>query len=186
MKNIKNIVTLLFLGISISLLGQTKIDINKSVVNWKGYKVAGFHEGTINLKAGELLFKDNQLIGGKFVVDMTSISSTDISGRGKERLDVHLKNEDFFDVEKHPESSLIFTKVVKKKKGTYAVTADLVIKGIKQIVQFDFNVSQNSASTSFEIDRTKFDIKYRSKTIFPDLADKAIKDNFDINVELVF
>src|SRR5690554_569487 len=186
MKNIRNIITVLFLGLSVSLLGQTKIDTQKSVLNWKGYKVAGHHEGTINLKEGELAFENGKLKEGKFVVDMTSISSTDLSGRGKERLDGHLKSEDFFEVEKHPESSLVFTKIVERQKGKYLVVADLTIKGIKKSITFDLTVAENSASTSFEIDRTKYDIKYRSGSIFPDLADKAIKDNFDISVELVF
>lgn len=186
MKTIKNIITILFLGLSVSLLAQTKVDTEKSVINWKGYKIAGFHEGTINLKKGSLSFEKGKLTGGNFVVDMTTISSTDVSGKGKERLDGHLKNEDFFDVENHPEATLIFSKVSEKSNGVYTVTGDLVIKGIKQSVTFDLVVSDHSASTSFEIDRTKFDIKYRSGTIFPELADKAIKDNFDISVKLVF
>src|SRR5690606_37288045 len=103
--------TVLFLGLSVSLLAQTKVDTEKSVINWKGYKITGFHEGTINLKEGALTFENSQLTGGKFVVDMTTISSTDVSGKGKEKLDGHLKNEDFFDVENHPESTLTFTKV---------------------------------------------------------------------------
>ncbi len=186
MKTIKNIITILFLGLSVSLLAQTKVDTEKSVITWKGYKIAGHHEGTINLKKGSLSFEKGKLTGGNFVVDMTTISSTDVSGKGKERLDGHLKNEDFFDVENHPEAMLVFTKVSEKSKGVYTVTGDLVIKGIKQSVTFDLAVSDHSASTSFEIDRTKFDIKYRSGTIFPELADKAIKDNFDISVKLVF
>lgn len=186
MKTIKNIITVLFLGLSVSLLAQTKVDTEKSVINWKGYKITGHHEGIINLKKGLLSFEKGKLTGGNFVVDMTTILSTDMSGKGKERLDGHLKNEDFFDVENHPEAILTFSKVTEKSKGIYTVTGDLVIKGIKQSVAFDLAVSDNSASTSFEIDRTKFDIKYRSGSFFPDLADKAIKDNFDISVKLIF
>ena len=57
MKTIKNIITILFLGLSVSLLAQTKVDTEKSVITWKGYKIAGHHEGTINLKKGSLSFE---------------------------------------------------------------------------------------------------------------------------------
>lgn len=183
----KKFITLLFVSIAYLSLAQVKsIDTQKSTLNWKGYKVVGSHEGTLNFLSGELEFKKNTLIGGKFVVDMQSISSTDMSGKGKERLDGHLKSEDFFDSENHPKANLIFTKVEKATNNSYKVTADLTIKGITKSVSFLLSVDKSQATAHLEIDRIQYDIKYRSGSLFPELADKAIKDNFDLDVILVY
>lgn len=187
MKMIKSIAILLFTGFVMSVSAQTKaVNTEKSMLNWKGHKVVGSHEGTINLKEGNLVFEKEKLKGGNFTVDMTTISSTDMSGKGKERLDGHLKNQDFFDVENHPESTLVFKKIKETSKGVYAIEADLTIKGIKKTVSFTMEVKDNTATAAVQIDRTQYDIKYRSASIFPDLADKAIKDEFDINATIVF
>src|SRR5690606_16087606 len=189
MKTFQTLISVLFLGLALSVSAQKvtkEVDVEKSSLIWKGHKIGGSHEGTITLKKGTLYFEKDKLIKGDFTADMSSISSTDLSGKGKERLDAHLKSEDFFDVEKYTEATLVFTKIREVSKNVYNITSDLMIKGIKQEVNFDLTVTKNEASTSFEVDRTKFDIKYRSGTIFPELADKAIKDNFDIIVKLVF
>lgn len=184
----KKLITLLFIGFSLSLFAQTtkKINVEKSVLDWKGYKIAGHHEGTIKFSDGALTYRDSELVGGYFVVDMATIECTDLSKGGRERLERHLKDKDFFDVESHPYTMLNFLNIKTNANGTYTVIGELEIKGIKQKITFDFKVSDNTATTSFQIDRTKFDIKYRSESLFPELADRAIKDNFDISVNLVF
>lgn len=93
-KTFATLVTVLALVISgTTLNAQTKKDVkvNDSKIVWKGYKVTGSHEGTINLKSGSLTFKGDALTGGEFVVDMTSLESTDLSGNMKGKLDGHLK-----------------------------------------------------------------------------------------------
>ena len=69
-----------------------KINVEDSIVKWIGYKVTGQHEGTIKLKEGELKFNNNDLIDGTFVMDMSTINTTDLEGGSKNRLDGHLKN----------------------------------------------------------------------------------------------
>ncbi|MDD5151626.1 MAG: YceI family protein, partial [Flavobacterium sp.] len=53
-------------------------------------------------------------------------------------------------------------------------------------VTFDITVNGNTATTTLTIDRTKYDIKYGSKSFFESIGDKAIYDNFDLTVSLVF
>ena len=77
------------------------VNIEDSVVKWTGYKVTGQHEGTISLKKGTLMFDGKTLTGGKFVMDMTTINTTDIEGDYKAKLDGHLKSNDFFGVKKY-------------------------------------------------------------------------------------
>lgn len=181
------LVTILLFSISLAVGAQTKkIDIKKSTIHWVGKKIAGQHDGTIDFKEGSLTFKNSKLTGGNFTVDMTTINATDVEGKTREKLNGHLKSEDFFGVEKHPESTLNFTKVTEKEKGIYTVTADMTIKGIANSVTFDLSVKENSASADFKVDRTKYDVKYGSKSFFDGIGDKAINDEFELQVTLAF
>lgn len=161
------------------------INVDNSVVKWTGYKVTGQHEGTIMLKQGALIYNDTELVGGKFIMDMTTINTTDLEGDYKAKLDGHLKADDFFGVTNHKTASMVFTSV-KKSGDTYDITADLTIKGITNVVNFKMSVQENSASADLKIDRTKFDIKYGSASFFDGLKDRAIYDEFDLNVTLSF
>ena len=162
-----------------------EVNTESSVVKWTGYKVTGQHEGTIMIKKGSLTFKNNVLVGGKFVIDMSTINTTDLEGDYKKKLDGHLKDDDFFGVEKHKTASLVFTSL-KQNGRNYIVNADLTIKGITNKVKFKMQVLENSAIADLKIDRTKYDIKYGSASFFDDLKDRAIYDEFDLNVNLSF
>jgi len=188
MKNFKTIVVALVvaLGTITATAQDKKINTSKSNISWVGKKVTGEHSGTINFKDGVLSFKNGKLTGGNFTVDMTSITVTDLTGDGKTGLEGHLKNEDFFGTEKHPTSKLVFKSVKEKSAGVYTVTADLTIKNITKPVTFDLTVGKNSATTAFKVDRTKYGIEYKSGSIFSDLGDKAIYDEFDLTVKLQF
>ncbi len=179
---------LAFLTLSFTTIhgGKKEIKVDKSKVTWKGYKVTGSHEGTVDLKSGFLKFDDGKLVGGEFVIDMTTIGSTDLEGEWKGKLDGHLKSDDFFGVASHPTASLVFTKVDSEKKGSYNVTGDLTIKGKTHPVVFSIAINKNKATTSLKIDRTKYDIKYGSASFFDNLKDKAIDNEFDLATELEF
>lgn len=163
---------------------QVKVDASK--VTWRGYKVTGSHEGNLTLKNGSLTFEKDVLTGGEFTIDMTTLTCTDLSGGGKEKLEGHLKSDDFFGTAKHTTSSLVFTKVKPAGKNAYKVTGDLTIKGIKKPVTFDFSVYGSKANAFLKVDRTLYDVRYGSASFFNDLQDKAIYDEFDLVVDLQF
>ena len=187
-KNIATITLVAFITFSFTTLDVIKKEINteNSKVVWKGYKVTGAHIGTIDIKTGYLDFKENKLIGGEFTMDMSSITSTDLEGEYKGKLEGHLKSDDFFGVEKHPNASLIFTKVKSTGKNSYEVTGDITIKGKTDTIKFDISVYGNKANVTLKVDRTKFDVKYGSSSFFDGLKDKAIYDDFDLVADLEF
>ncbi|SNR61012.1 YceI family protein [Lutibacter flavus] len=192
MKNTIKTLTLVAL-VAIITLSFTKIVTEKKIIKtenstvvWKGYKVTGSHEGTINLKSGSLNFEENALSGGEFVIDMTTIVNTDMEGEYKGKLEGHLKSDDFFGIENFPSSTLVFTSVNAKGKNSYVVTGDLTIKGKTNPITFEISIYGNKATASLKIDRTKYDIKYGSSNFFDDLKDKAIYDEFDLVVDLQF
>ncbi|MGB0868666.1 MAG: YceI family protein [Flavobacteriales bacterium] len=166
--------------------GNKTVKVDKSKVEWKGYKVTGSHAGTISLKTGSLDFKEGKLTDGSFVIDMTSINNTDMEGEYKGKLEGHLKSDDFFGVSKFPTATMDFTKVKSSGKNAYDVTADLTIKGKTNKVNFVMSVYGNKATASLKIDRTKYDVQYGSTSFFEGLKDKAIYDEFDLVVDLEF
>lgn len=190
-KTIKTLVAVTLIAfVSFSFKGiesQVKeVKIEKSKIVWKGYKVTGSHEGLIALKSGSLTFDNETLTGGSFVVDMATIETTDLSGNYKQKLEGHLKSDDFFGVANHPTASLVFTNVKAKSKNAYAVTADLTIKGITKSIVFDLSVYGNKANASLKIDRAEYNVRYGSTSFFDGLKDKAIYDEFDLVVDLEF
>jgi polyisoprenoid-binding protein YceI len=188
MKNLKSIALALVVVLStLSVTAQTKkVDATKSSISWIAKKVTGQHNGTVNLKSGALVFKGKKLTGGTFLVDMSSLTATDLQGEWQGKLNGHLKSEDFFGTEKFPTAALVFKKVSVKAPNVYTVTGDLTIKGITNPITFDLATTANSAATSLKIDRTKYDIKYNSASIFSSIGDKAIADDFELAVALTF
>ena len=169
-----------------------QVDTGKSNVLWTGKNVAGGkHTGELKISAGTLVFNGNQLTGGRFTVDMSSLTVTDLQGDRAVRLAGHLKNEDFFDAPKFPESAFTITKVDKAAgKDQVNITGNLQIRGITHAVTFPATLHRMSSdevhatAKGIKIDRTKFDIKYRSGNFFSGLGDRAISDEFELDVEL--
>lgn len=187
MKTIKILTLFLFAFTCLAFTKNTtkKVDVEKSVVKWVGYKLTGQHEGTISIKEGELNFENKVLTGGTFTMDMGSINTTDLEGGSKNSLDGHLKDEDFFDVDKYKTAAMVF-KEIKPSDKDYSIKADLTIKGITNEILFNMSVSETSATANLKIDRTQFNITYKSATFTNILKDKAIYDEFDLSVKLSF
>jgi polyisoprenoid-binding protein YceI len=162
------------------------VNIDASKVTWKAYKVTGSHEGNINLASGNLDFNGTTLSGGAFVVDMTTINTTDLEGESKQKLEGHLQSDDFFGTTKHKTAALEITSVKASGKNAYTATANLTIKNITKKVNFTISVYGNKATASLKVDRTEFDIRYGSGSFFDNLGDKTIYDEFDLVVDLQF
>ena len=110
------------------------VDTANSSIQWKGYKVTGEHYGVVNLKSGALTVDDKgNFNGGSFVVDMASITVLDLTGKGKENLEGHLKSADFFGVENFPTAKFVINKVIPKgKPGEYKVIGSMTMLTITQ------------------------------------------------------
>jgi len=117
---------------------------------------------------------------------MTSINVTDLEGESKQKLEGHLKSEDFFGVEKYPTAKLVITSAAKKSEGVYGIVGNLTIKEDTHPVTFDLTMNGDAASTKLTIDRSKYNVRYGSGSFFDNLGDKTIYDNFDLEVDLKF
>ncbi len=169
-----------------------KVDTSKSELKWNGKKVTGEHYGTIALKEGSFTLDGTKLTGGSFVADMNSITNTDLTDKEYNgKLIGHLKSDDFFGVEKHPTAKFVVTKITPQSSGMEEVTGNLTIKGITKPVTFPVKVTQSSKGAMVKgtivVDRSKYDMKFRSKSFFDaaTLGDKMVYDDFEIEVELM-
>ena len=171
------------------------VDVANSSVNWKGTKPGGSHVGTISIKEGELSVAENAITGGKFTIDMTTINTTDLeAGKGKEKLDGHLANGDFFQIDSFPTATFEITAVEALATADAAgnnssISGNLTLKGITNNITFPANVTVSetevdAVAPQFTIDRTKWNVQYGSKSIFDNLGDKFINDQIGIAINL--
>ena len=176
--------TLVLSGLAI---GQEKLTAvkEKSKLSWLGEKVTGQHTGSINLQSGWLNLQDNKIVSGEFNIDMSSIKDAE----GSERLEGHLKSEDFFGVEKYPTSKLVITGSTPFEKGTGLVKGNLTIKGVTNPIEFKATMQKVDEGTWFYsnivIDRSKYNVRYGSGSFFDNLGDKTIYDEFKLKVNLL-
>ena len=168
---------------------DVKVNTKNSKLIWTGSKPTGSHTGTIDILSGFLTFDHGNFVGGTFSIDMQSLATNDMSEESNKKLDRHLKNEDFFDVEKFSDANLKITKVFKIDDRNYSVLADLTMKGITNPISFEAEVTGNGnsfvAAAKFTIDRTKWGVEYKSGNIFKNLGDKIIYDDIELDVFLI-
>ena len=188
-----SVLSLLLFVFATAMVSDTKVSTYKiatrnSEVEWVGKKLTGQHSGTISIKSGELLMKGKEIMGGSFVIDMTSIKVTDIAETDPQnkKLLVHLENADFFDVAQYPEAKLVIDKVVKKSDKVFTISGQLTIKDKTNPITFESTISGQTKNTiitraNLKIDRTKYGIVYKSST----LGEAMINDVFDLNIKLV-
>ena len=160
-----------------------------SILNWKGFKPTGTHNGSVAIKNGTLEVKEGKLVGGNFVFDMSAIVVLDIPAEdeGNGKLKGHLESGDFFDVENNPTATFEILEVVNTENTL--VKGNLTVKGITKSIEFPATITATDAGiqlsgASFEIDRTEFDIQYKSQKFFDNLKDKFINDEFEISFEV--
>lgn len=173
-------------GVEVTEVSGTELAVNaaESTVEWTGKKVSGQHNGTVDISSGTLVVEGDQLIGGHFVIDMNSINDVDMEGEYKEKLEEHLKSDDFFDVANHPEAVFEITGVTSSsEEGVLVVSGNLTIRGVTKNITFDAHVAELSETAAnvkadFNIAREDWGVNYAGQA--DDLISKEI--NFKINL----
>ncbi len=164
-----------------SFTTMASVDLTKSEVKWEGSKKIGDnHKGTVAFKSADLKVEKNAIKSGEFVVDMNTISATDVKDESKTKLDGHLKSADFFDVAKYPTAKFVIKSVAANK-----VTGDLTIKDKTETVTFDVKTDKKVSISTLEIDRTKFGVIYNSSNFVKNLGDKVINDTIKLEFKIV-
>lgn len=173
------------------------VNADESTINWEGSKtlVDSKHYGTVDLNQGTFTVKGDNIESGNFVIDMTSIKNEDLEDEEKnQKLVGHLKSDDFFSVEDHPNATFEITQIeaIKKQKegddSTHKISGNLTIKGISKNISFNAKVHLSGddlhLAAKFKIDRSNWDVRFGSTSFFDDLGDKAISDDIKLEVEV--
>lgn len=172
---------------SIVLEGATHMaDVTSSEILWKGFKPTGSHDGVLNLKEGAVVYDNSGLQKGVFVIDMSSLKVLDIPADSEDngKLVGHLSTADFFDTANFPAATYEFDKVENGK-----MTGNLTIKGITKPLAVPFTLSDENGVITLKaepvkVDRTAYDIKYKSKKFFDNLKDQFINDEFEVSFKV--
>jgi len=186
----KKLILILLLASTNLSYSQTKLNVvtGDSKVMWTGTKVVGFHQGLIKIKSGFVQLKDQRLTGGEFVIDMNSITCTDIPDSDmtpKRKLENHLKAEDFFDVARFPTASFKIdeVRVHPDNPVKYLVVGDLTIKGITKRWKIEVEPTTQTdklfiAQADIRFDRQQFGVAYAG------IKDELVHDIVRLNVLL--
>ena len=183
--------TILFL-VSFFINAQNlRLKTDKSTLKWTGKQITTkTHFGSLKFKSGNITFENGIISSGKFLVDMTSLLVKDLQGNYKQKLEGHLKSDDFFSVEKFNESSLTILSSSKNDSGL-DVNGNLTIKGITLPIKFkleDLAMDQEEVRWKgvLTFDRSKYNVRFRSGSFFQNLGDKLILNEIRIETLLDF
>lgn len=168
----------------------TPIDTQKSIIKWSAKKTlvtTNNHTGTISIKDGYLLMENETLKDGEIILDMQTINNTDLSGAMKNKLEEHLKSDDFFATNKFPTAQFKI-KQVQEESEQLKITGDLTIKSITHEINFPAKIETQGDTILFsadlEIDRTLWDIRFGSGKFFENLGDNVIDDIIRLSIEI--
>ena len=187
----RNIILWLAIGLTAltNAQNEVQIDTGKSVISWTGSNLFKFnkHYGTVKFNVGTFTMDQDSIRGGSFEIDMNSIFNTD--GDYNEMLVWHLKNPDFFDVEKYPTAQLEILDVKYSGDNKMMLTADLTIKKITRSIQINSTIEHNDNSlrmrSKFIIDRTRWNINFESKGLIGSAKDGIISDAIEFEVFVI-
>lgn len=179
------------------------LDTNASSVKWKAYHKGGFDPRFGTLKSqGTVSIDAETITAGVFTLNMNSVltdaSSVDpgkTGGKTSVDLDNHLKNADFFEVDKYPTSKFEITSVrafdaaTDKSvisEATHIISGNLTIKDKTVNVSFPAKVSitenEINVLSKFTINRQDWGLTYGTEG---DAKDWMISQEVDLDLHII-
>ena len=177
------------------------VDLAASKVDWKAFHKGGFAPrwGTLKLKSGEITVENDAVTSGEFVIDMTTLkvdpASVTEADKKPADLEAHLKNADFFDVEKQPTSDFKITALAdlagELPKDAVAgdnktISGNLTLLGKTLNVSFPAKVTvaegKASIQAKFTVNRADWGIKFGTDETDP--AEWMISKDIEIGINV--
>jgi polyisoprenoid-binding protein YceI len=173
-----------------------QLNVNKSKMLWQ-ISTMGNHYGYLLFKSGNLNYSPaGEPAAGTFIMDMTSIRSTDHTApAANQKVDNEIATPGFFNVPQYPEATMVIKQIIRAgEPDTFNVAGDLTIKGIANAVAFKATIKKQAntinAQAKLKIDRVRWHINFQPKpgdwNVFATLQDKLIADDIMISLNLVF
>ena len=177
------------------------VDLAASKVDWKAFHKGGFAPrwGTLSLKSGEITVENDAVTSGEFVIDMTTLkvdpASVTEADKKPADLEAHLKNADFFDVEKQPTSDFKITAVADLAgelpkdavaEANKTISGNLTLLGKTLNVSFPAKVTvaegKASIEAKFTVNRADWGIKFGTDETDP--AEWMISKDIEIGINV--
>ncbi len=168
------------------------LDKENSTIKWMGMMSPEyFHTGTVSLTEGSITMTNGELTSGSFVVDMSTITNTDLVEEKGNYLEGHLMgtmvDEDhpenmFFQVPKYPTVKVTLGEY---KDGMLTTTLDILGQKVTQDVKANITTDDNGAKITgkFKFDFTPLNIPGLQAN--PDTGEGiSPMVEFDINIVL--
>ena len=124
-----------------------EVNTAESDVEWRGFKVyegekdEKGHHGIMKLQSGTISYQNDIITAGNFIIDVNTLESVDLndSPKDKEKLDNHLKSEDFLDVANYPTATFTITDVM-PQEGAYntKISGNFKMREIEKNISFNF------------------------------------------------
>lgn len=176
--------------------GNYPVDISRSQVRWTGRNLTGSHNGTVPIVAGVMRIESGDLVTAEFAIDLRRIECADLKGEDTHDMLVgHLHDDDFFDVENHPEAEFVITRVERIPGASpgapdLEITGGLTLKGQTHPIRFQAasgitGDGRPAAQAVFSIDRTRWGVLYGSGKFFHRLAGHLVNDMIEFDVRIV-
>jgi polyisoprenoid-binding protein YceI len=151
------------------------ITAENSKVEFVGSKVTGKHDGGFKQIQGEVHTSGNTVAHAKVNIDTTSIYSDN------DRLTVHLKSADFFDVQKFP-TAVFETTSISGTGENATVNGKLTLHGVTKEISFPAKIEVKddavAVKAEFSINRKDFGIVYTGK------PDDLIRDGVVLRLDV--
>lgn len=130
-------------------LNQIEFKDATGTFEFEGYGPGKSHVGTFGTWNAQLGMQGDDIVQLNAVIDPSSVDT------GIEKLDAHLRNDDFFNVEVYPEIKFEGFEI---KDGI--AKGELTFLGITKEVSFEVNQTEGKISSNFLLDSTPFGMKY--------------------------
>jgi polyisoprenoid-binding protein YceI len=172
--------------------GETfRVDTANSWIRFTGTGVGKDHPGTFRLAYGIVTANDDQITGGTFLIDITSMEMEQEGEMIESKLKPHLLSGDFFDAETFGTSKFVITNVEPYKPrdnekslvegANFSVSGNLEIKNVAKNITFPARIELEGntleAKANFEIDRRQWRMNYGNDLT---LGDKFISETVNI------
>ena len=165
---------------------------DSSQVLWECEWLGGArHDGSVQLISGSIDISSASDVSGNFIVDLNLMKCFDLKNEGtNKKLIGHLKSDDFFDVTNYPNAVLELVSGKNISGNEFKFNGNLTIKGRTHPIIFKGTVTENNLSYDADLklifDRSKYDVRYRSASLFSDLGDRIIADDVKLTVKARF
>jgi polyisoprenoid-binding protein YceI len=164
------------------------MNLEKSKIDWIATEMRGAKRrtGIISFKDGFFLFKESEIVGGNFTVDMESMDVTDVPIHEKiarKNLLDHLKSDDFLNVVNYPISTMKLTNVQKIKNDSLKISGNLTIREVTKNIEFFAYHKDGMFRANFTFNRLDWNIAYEGSWADKTLVDKDVELTIEIRTE---